>query len=584
MDDQRLARWLGSDLFDRPGSRRTALKGLVALLAAGAVAPLAAACTSQPPAPAAKTDAGPAEPPKPAEAAKPAAPAATTAPAPAVAAKPAEAPKPAGQPKSGGTLKIAITGDPPSFDPMFTTSGNAMDITWHNLEHLFEAKANQDAGPFLVDKYDASSDGKKWVLNLRKGVPFHNDKEMTSADVVASLKRYGGMAARGKFVFQRLDTIDAPDKYTVTLSFKTPMGALPLYLSQSDAPIIPEEIAARFPNDPLPAQQIIGTGPYKFLEHVPDRQTRLGRFDKYVPMDAAADGPWGKRVAYVDEIRFMPVSEDSVRADGAATGEYHFADVLRPDQFDSVKASPNVTPIIGKPFYWYCPRFNLKQGLMTDVRLRQAVLALGDMEPLLKATFGRPDFYRMGPDIAAIETAWYSDEGKEVYNKVDPEKAKILMKEAGYNGQTVRWITSKEYFWAYNMALPYKQLMEQAGFKVELEVMDYATLIKRRADPKEFDIFSGAHPSFVHPALQTYVAPTWPGWWESEVKDKIINDMLAEPDQSKHKELTRQLQAQQWKDLPCIKVGEGFNFQSRRNELNGYANWTRWFFWNTWLS
>jgi peptide/nickel transport system substrate-binding protein len=114
--------------------------------------------------------------------------------------------------------------------------------------------------------------------------------------------------------------------------------------------------------------------------------------------------------------------------------------------------------------------------------------------------------------------------------------------------------------------------------------MDYATLIKRRADPKEYEMFSGAHPSYIHPALQAYVAPTWPGWWESETKDKIINDMLSEPDQSRQRELTRQLQAQQWKDLPCIKVGEGFNFQSRSNDLNGYANWTRWYFWNTWLA
>jgi peptide/nickel transport system substrate-binding protein len=124
------------------------------------------------------------------------------------------------------------------------------------------------------------------------------------------------------------------------------------------------------------------------------------------------------------------------------------------------------------------------------------------------------------------------------------------------------------------MALPYKQALGGVGFNVDLQVMDYATLIKRRGDPAEYDIFSGGHPSFAHPVLQVYLAPTWPGWWASEEKDKIVGNLIAEPDPEKQKALVRQLQATQWRELPCIKVGEGFNFQSRRNELNGYANWT----------
>jgi hypothetical protein len=126
----------------RSTSRRSLLKGLTALMAVGAVAPLAAACAPQQPA------AKPAES-KPADA-KPAAPAATSAPAaaaqptaapkvetkPAEAAKPAAdakpaAAKPAGEPKKGGTLKWAMIGEPPAHDPVFTTATVTANFGWH---------------------------------------------------------------------------------------------------------------------------------------------------------------------------------------------------------------------------------------------------------------------------------------------------------------------------------------------------------------------------------------------------------------------------------------------------------------------
>ena len=173
-------------------------------------------------------------------------------------------------------------------------------------------------------------------MTLRKGVLFHNDKELTSADVVASLKRYGEITARGKGFFTELEAMDAPDKYTVTMSFKQPRsGVLPIFLSRREALIMPAELAQKFGKDK--ATEFVGTGPYKFVEWQPDRMVRLQRFDKYVAREDAADGPSGKKVAYLDEIQFIPVPEESVRADGVGTGEYHYGDSLAPDSYARVK-------------------------------------------------------------------------------------------------------------------------------------------------------------------------------------------------------------------------------------------------------
>ena len=137
-------------------SRRSALKGLAALMTVGVVAPLAAACSQQAPAPAATS-----VPAKPATETKPAAPAASGGAAPAAApkvetkpaadSKPAAPAKPAaGTPKTGGTLKVAIIGEPPHLDPQFGTQTVVADTMWHVYETLFARDSKQVPQPFLL--------------------------------------------------------------------------------------------------------------------------------------------------------------------------------------------------------------------------------------------------------------------------------------------------------------------------------------------------------------------------------------------------------------------------------------------------
>ena len=183
MDRERRPRESTSPFLGKSTSRRGLLKGLAALMTAGAVAPLAAACGQQqaaspkPAEPAAKTDSKPGG--------QPAA-------APKADTKPGEASKPAaatGDLKRGGTLKVALIGELPHLDPMFGTQTVTRNVMTHVFETLYAKDAKQTPTPLLVDKHEVSGDSKTWKFTLRKGVPFHNDKEMTAADAVASLKR-----------------------------------------------------------------------------------------------------------------------------------------------------------------------------------------------------------------------------------------------------------------------------------------------------------------------------------------------------------------------------------------------------------
>jgi peptide/nickel transport system substrate-binding protein len=574
-----------SGALRRVTSRRSLLKGLTALMAVGAMAPLAAACGQQ------------------AAPAKPAAPAATTAPAgqpaaPAAAAQPTAVPKaeakpaadagpaaakPAGEPKKGGTLKWAIVGEPPALDVQFTTATVTANIGWHMWEGLFTIGANQGPKLDLAEKYEPSSDGKKATLTLRKGVQFHNGNEMTSADVVASLKRYGDITARGKGFFSALEAIDAPDKYTVTMTFKEPRtGVLPIFLSRSEALIMPADLATKFGKDK--ATEYIGTGPYKFVEHQPDRMVRLARNDKFAAREDPTDGPSGKKVAYIDEIQFLPVPEESVRADGVGTGEYHFGDSLAPDSYARLKGVANVEADISKPYYWASAYFNKKEGIFSNLKLRQAVQAGVAVDPIAAAAFGVKEFYRIDPSLAAPETPWFSDAGKDIWNKPDLDKAKALLKEGGYDGTPIRWLSTKEYFYNYSAGVVYKQQLEAIGFKVDLQIMDWATLIKRRSDPKEYDVHVTATSSYNHPILLNVFGDGWPGWWTLPEKNEVAAKVMTETDPVKQQQLIVRMQELVYQDVPLHKYGEYFALRARSTKLQGTINPPDPFMWNAWLS
>jgi peptide/nickel transport system substrate-binding protein len=555
-------------------SRRSFIRGVGVLTIGGVAASLAAACTQQPAAPAKPAEPKPAAP----------APAAPQAAAPKVETKPAEAAKPAaGEPKKGGTLKVAIIGEPPHLDPQFGTQTVTADIMWHVYETLFARNKKEEPQPHLLEKYEPASDGKSAKMLVRKGVQMHDGKEFTSADVVASFKRYTGMAARGKLIGDRTESINAPDKYTVELKFKQPTaGILPTFMSQRDSLVMSAEMAEAFPKDK--ATKFVGTGPYKLAEHLPDRHVKIARFDGYSARDEKADGNSGKRVAYLDEIMFIPVPEESVRVDGTGSGEYHYAEGLAPDSFDKLKSYPNLAADIGKPYYWSVFHFNKKEGMFTNQKLRQAIQAGLKIDPIARSAFGRPDFYRLGPSIAAPETIWFNEEGADVYDKGDVDKAKALMKEAGYNGAAIRILSTKEYFYNYNGALPFKQQLEGMGFKVDLQVMDWATVGKRRSDAKEYDVHVTGHSAYVHPVMQPYLATGWPGWWASEKKDKLQSDIMAETDAKKQFELIKQLQRLQYEEVPGIKYGEYFVLRARNTKVMGSENPSDPFFWNVWLA
>jgi peptide/nickel transport system substrate-binding protein len=488
------------------------------------------------------------------------------------------------QPRFGGVLKVAMSAEPGSLDPHWSTSAITYNIMLHVFETLYTFDRDWSPIPHLAAGHTVSEGGRQHTITLRKAVRFHTGKELTAADVVASLNRWGRMHTVGKTLWKSVEAVDAKGLYEVVIHLKEPSGVLLSALAQSSAVIYPKEVIDTTGDGQL--KQFIGTGPFRFVEHKPDRHVRLARFKDYAARSDPPNGRGGNRIAYLDEILFIPVPDIAVRRAGVESGTYHYSENIKQDQYDRLLTMRSVEPRRGSPSSWATAVLNHKQGLMTNKKLRQALQAALDMEPIMAAAVGHPLFYRLDPGLSPPELVlWHSTAGGAAYDQKDKEKARRLLKEAGYAGQAVRWMTAREYEEHYKPALVAKQQLEEVGFSIDLQVLDWATLVQRRNKPELFDVFSTAVPGlFLDPALHFMIQCNWPGWWCLEEKDRLLGDLARETDLRKRKAIIDRIQVLFYEDVGRIKFGDLFGLSVVRKELRGdFRSSPGLYFWNAWL-
>jgi peptide/nickel transport system substrate-binding protein len=490
-------------------------------------------------------------------------------------------------PRKGGVLRVGNLGEPPALDAHWTTASITETLTNHIYEGLYSLDSNYRPIPMLAEGHTVSKDGLVYTFRLRRGVKFHNGKEMTSEDVVASLARWGKQAVPGKALFAQVTEWKALDKYTVEMRLKekSAIVLISLAVPNNFGAIYPKEIAEKFP----PEQKVteyIGTGPFKLAEWKPDQYIRMVRFDEYKSRSEKPNGYGGGKTAWVDEIRWLPVPEVATRVAQVETGELDFADDLNLDAYDRLKANPNVRPLVSKPYYWLVAVFNKKEGLMTNQKLRQAWQAAIDIEPIMKnVAGGKTEFYRMDSSLTPVEiTAWHTKLAGLPWNEHNRDKARRLLQEAGYKKEPIRFITTQEYKWMYDFALLSKQQLEDVGFNIDLQVLDWATLVKRRNNPKEYDVFTTGMGAFYDPTHHIYLTAGWPGWTTDEDILRVQSELARETDPKKRMALWEQQTRQFYEKVPAIRYGDLFGLRAARNTVKGFNDRTeRVRFYNVWL-
>jgi peptide/nickel transport system substrate-binding protein len=491
--------------------------------------------------------------------------------------------------KRGGVLRVGNLGEPPTLDAHWTTATLTEVLTNHLYEGLYALDEGYRSIPMLADGMPAvSANGLTWTIKLRQGVKFHNGKEMSSEDVVPSLLRWGKQSNYGKASFAQVAELRALDRYTIEFKLKEKSATLLTNLSVPNnfAAIYPKEIAEKFKPEEK-ATEFIGTGPFKLAEWKPDQHIRMVRFDDYKSLTGKPSGYGGAKTAWVDEVRWIPVPDVATRVAQAETGELDFSDDLNLDAFDRLKANPNVQPVVAKPYYWLVAVLNKKEGLLTNQKLRQAWQAAIDIEPIMKnVAGGKSEFYRMDAGLAFAENAqWYvKAQPSWGWNEHNKDKAKRLLKEAGYKGEPVRFVTTQEYKWMYDFALLTKQQLEDVGFVIDLQVVDWATLVKRRNNPKEYEAFTTGTGNIFDPASYTVLSCTWPGWTCDEDIQKLNQELARETDYKKRYALWEQMHRLFYEKVPSIRYGDLHGLRAMRKSVKGFNDKTeRPRFYNVWL-
>jgi peptide/nickel transport system substrate-binding protein len=475
------------------------------------------------------------------------------------------------------TITVATIGEPPTLDPMLSTADLVGTITQHIFETLYTFGDEWKIVPLLASSMPTiSKDGKTMTIPLRKGVKFHDGSVMTSEDVIASLNRWMKTAVRGKQAAAEIESISAVDASTVQFKLKNyyaPLLSL-LAFNNSAAIVIPAK------NTEGTLSKFIGTGPFQFKERQPDRYIVLSKFPAYTSRTENSNWYGGKRNANVDEIKFVPVPNANTRAEGAIGGQFSFTDAIPVESFARFAGNSKVEAILTKPFGAPIMFFNTKQGSVADAGIRRAIQMSLNTADMLEAAFGNNQFYAVDGSFYPQGFPFHSKSGLEAYNQNSPEKAKELAKKSGYTGRVVRILASSQYDFHLKMAQVAVQNMRMAGFTVDLQISDWATLTTRRNDPTAWEIYFTHSPFLPEPALSSIMNNNAPGWWATETKNKIADQLNEEHDFEKRKKAFGDFQKLMYEEVPIIKVGN-FNVASAKStNLIGYKPSPWPFFWN----
>lgn len=492
------------------------------------------------------------------------------------------------EPQAGGTIRVATNAEPGTLDWQSSTATATRLVAWHVFEGLFAIDRNYEVRPLLAEGHTVSPDGLRYTIRLRKGIKFHNGRPLAADDVVASLERWGQLSSGGIETFKFIKGLKKVDSETIEIDLARTFT--PLITNLGD----PKQAAVIMPKSVVessglkPAIELIGTGPYIFKKWTTGQEIVLARNPAYVSRSEDWGGITGRKVAFADEIRFFPVTDPQVRLAGVSTGQYDLALELPQDVYPRVKANPHLTADAIKVFSWPAAVFNKARGPFTDVRLRQAALYAMKPADLMAAAVGPKEFWTLDPGLFFPEQkGLYSTAGAEIYNHQNVDKARALLREAGYHGQRVLVMSTKDYTWNNNAAQVLVPELQAAGFIVEYQVYDWPTLLSRRTKQEMWDIFlTGFSPS-IDPTAIIFFGSTWPGWYKSAALDALLARWSETPvtDTQARKALMDKIQALFYAEVPVAKFGNQYGLEVYNNQrLYGYTSYFDVRFWNTWVT
>jgi peptide/nickel transport system substrate-binding protein len=377
--------------------------------------------------------------------------------------------------KPGGRANVVIQPEPPGLMVGIIQNGPTQMVAGNIYEGLLRYDPQLKPLPQLAKSWTISDDGLTYTFKLQSGVKWHDGKPFTADDVVFSANvflRETHARLRASLVY--VDTITAPDAETVVFKLKQPFGPFIGIFEVGTMPMVPKHIYEGTDFKANPANNTpIGTGPFKFKEWVKGSHILLVKnTDYYEP---------GKPL--LDEIYWHVIPDAAARSVAYETGKVDILPGGSIENFDVGRVSKlKNTCSTDKGWEFFGPHswlwLNNRQGPTADKRFRQAVMHAMDRKFALDALWN--GFGKIAVSPVSSSTKFFTDKIKSY--DYDPAKAKALLKEMGYKGETVRLLPLPYGETWQRWAEAIKQNLIDVGIKVEMVSTDVAGWNQKVAD------------------------------------------------------------------------------------------------------
>ena len=370
-------------------------------------------------------------------------------------------------------------------DPIWTTAYVTRNHAYMVYDTLFSEDAKGEIKPQMVDSHTVSSDRKTWTFTLRAGLEFHDGSPVTSADVIASLKRWSSRDAMGGVLNGFIDRYEAVNASTFRIVLKEPTGILldALGKASSNVPfIMPERIA----NTPGSEQikETIGSGPFVFKadEFKPGVRAVYAKNPRYVSRKEPASGMAGGRTVNFDRVEWVIIRDPQTQFNALKAGEVDIVEQPAFEQVETLKKTPGVQIVNFAPAgLQFIMRFNHLHAPFDNPKVRQAAMLAMGQQAYIATQVGVPELGRVCRSMYPCGTAYADENTGDFTGTPNIAKAKALLAEAGYKGQPVVLMRPTDLASIAKIPLVARQQLEAVGFKVDFQQMDWASLVARRA-------------------------------------------------------------------------------------------------------
>jgi peptide/nickel transport system substrate-binding protein len=493
-------------------------------------------------------------------------------------------------------IKANLDSSLKQLDPIWTTAYIVRSHGFMVYDTLFGLDENFNVKPQMVDTYTLSDDKLVYTFTLRDGLKWHDGTSVTSNDCVASIKRWGKKDGMGQQLMAATEKLEAVNDKTFKLTLKYAFGLVLQSLGKltSNVPFMMQEKYAMTSADEQ-VKDIVGSGPFKFVkeEFQPGIKAVYVKNEAYVPRNEPASNTAGGKLVKVDRVDFVWIPDPSTVANALIAGEIDLIEVPQADHLPRMREAKNVKVENFDPLgNQGVLRINHQQPPFDNPKIRQAVMWASNMETAVRAAAGNDaSLFKICPSVYPCDTPFASDVGSQALMEQDFNKAKQLLKEAGYKDEKIVILHCTDDYIINNQTLVTGQDLRKAGFNIEMQAMDWATLVSRRAirkPPSEggWHIFQTWFngPDFLNPVEHMAVAAacedSWFGWPCDEEIERLRAAFGKEPDLEKQKEIARAVQKRALEIVTYVPLGTVYQPTAYRAELEGLLKSPVKLFWN----